>query len=200
MNKILFGINGCSGSGKSTISNKLRDINNEIIIINQDMFYKDIHDNIDIKNYNFDHPSSFDMNYFIEILKNIKKGDKIIKVPYYDYKIHKRIKYDEINIENKRIFIIDGIYLFNNKKIRDLLDIKIYVDTDLDICLLRRIKRDILERGRDMESILERYEKYVKYSYIKYIKPYKKHANIIFPNSKNNLEYLFKFTNIIKII
>lgn len=199
MNRILIGINGPSSSGKTSISKELKkNIEDEVIIINQDMFYKNIDEKIDIKEYNFDEPSSFEMDNFIKLLKNIKNGEKKIKIPEYNYKISKRIKYNEINIEKNKIFIIDGIFLFNNKEIRDLLNIKIYIDTDLDICLIRRIERDVLERDRNIDSIIERYEKYVRYGYKKYIEPYKNYANIIIPNGKNNLEYLYKLVKILK--
>ena len=194
--KYLIGITGCSSSGKTAIGRKFfKNFGKKSIIINQDSFYKTAEGNIE--EYNFDIPESIDFELFENVLQDIKSNKSIIRVPIYDYKIHKRVGLKNIDIKDIKVFIIDGIFLYYYRHIRELFDIKFFVDTDLDICLSRRIKRDIAERGRTIDMVMTRYKKFVKPSYIKYIQPVKQYANIIIPFGSDNYPFLDMFCNLL---
>jgi len=194
--KYLIGITGCSSSGKTALCHKFfKNFGKKSIIINQDSFYKTASGNIE--DYNFDIPNSIDFELFENVLKDIKSNKETINIPTYDYKTHKRIGFKNVNIKDTKIFIIDGIFLYYYQHIRKLFDIKFFVDTDLDICLSRRIKRDITERGSTIDMVMNRYEKFVKPSYIKYIQPIKQYANIIIPFGSDNYPFLDMFCNLL---
>ena len=160
MSKPLFiGITGGSGSGKTTIVKKIfaEVPQKSITIIEHDSYYKDQSEltfEERCKN-NYDHPFAFDTDLLVQHIKDLKEG-KAINKPIYDYEIHNRKK-ECVMVEPKEIIIVEGLLVFYEKKIRDLLDIKIFVDTDSDIRLMRRIIRDMNERGRTLESILNQY-------------------------------------------
>ncbi len=197
MERYIIGITGLSGSGKSSISNKfLEKFRGQSIIISQDSFYKSTPMDVNFDDYNLDVPAAIDFELFENILKDIKSGIEVVNIPIYDFKLHKRIGYREVNIKDTKIFIIDGIFIYYYQHIRQLFDIKFYIDTDPDVCLLRRIKRDISERGDTVEMVLDRYERFVKPSYVKYIHPVKKYANIIIPFGSDNYKYLDLFSDL----
>lgn len=186
---LLIGISGPSSSGKTTFASALLDrIGSEnIAIINHDSYYKDFsnyHYNDKIK-LNFDHPDSLDTYLLINDINNLLQY-KSIKVPLYNYTTYSRLKNEYIEINPRKIIIIDGILIYENKDLCDLFDLKIYLDVDEDIILQRRILRDTVERGRSKESVLYQYSTQVYPMYEKYVKPCKNIADIVI-NSNNTI-------------
>lgn len=190
MNEPLFiGISGGSGSGKTTIVRRIyKEVpERSIAIIEHDAYYKD-QSNITYEERcktNYDHPFAFDTDLFVEHIKELKKGS-VIQKPIYDYSTHNR-KEETIKVEPKEIIIVEGLLVFYEERIRDLLDIKIFVDTDADIRILRRINRDMRDRGRSLESIMNQYMSTVRPAHEQFIEPTKKYADIIVTEGGNNL-------------
>ena len=187
MNPIIIGIAGGTGSGKSTIVDIIKkQIGERITLIQQDSYYKDFsHLSLEKRDkINFDHPSSFDTKLFIEHINHIKSNE-IVYSPTYDYITHTRTTTTIKKIPNK-IIIVEGILLFENAVLRNLLDIKIYVDTDADLRILRRIKRDIKERARSLDSVIEQYYNTVRPMHIKFVEPSKRFADVIIPEGGEN--------------
>lgn len=185
---ILIGITGGTGSGKTTVANEIYKSFSEdcIAIIEQDSYYKD-QSNLSFDERiktNYDHPNAFDTALLIEHLKSLLEG-KIIYKPTYDFKAHNRGK-EKIKVEPKDIIIVEGIMLLQDPDIRRLLDIKIYVDTDDDVRIIRRILRDINERGRTIESVVDQYLNVVKPMHTQFVEPTKKYADIIIPEGGQN--------------
>lgn len=186
---IFIGISGGSGSGKTTIVNRIYSEvpENCISIVEHDAYYKD-QSNLTYEERcqtNYDHPFSFDTDLFVEHINNLKNG-QFIEKPIYDYEIHNRKK-DTIIVEPTEIVIVEGILVFYEERIRELLDIKIFVDTDADIRIMRRIMRDMKERGRNLDSIIAQYINTVRPAHEQFIEPSKKYADIIVTEGGNNL-------------
>lgn len=187
-NSIFVGIAGGSGSGKTTLSNKIQEaFGSDVSIIEQDAYYKDLsylpmHERDLV---NFDHPKALDFDLLKEHLIALKEGNSIEK-PTYDFKTHTRTSTTR-RIDPHSVVIIDGILLFAVPEIRELFDIKIYVDNQEDIRLLRRLERDINERGRDFESVRDQYLTTVKPMHARYVEPSKWFADIIIPSAHENL-------------
>lgn len=186
---LFIGITGGSGSGKTTIVNKIFSEVPEksIAIIEQDSYYKDqSHLSYEERcKTNYDHPFAFDTDLLIEHIELLKNGHAIEK-PLYDYEIHNRKK-ETMLIEPKEIIIIEGLLVFYDERIRNLLDIKIFVDTDADLRLIRRIIRDINERARTVDSVIAQYINTVRPAHEQFIEPTKKYADIIVTEGGNNL-------------
>lgn len=186
---LFIGITGGSGSGKTTIVNKIFSEVSEksIAIIEQDAYYKDqSHLSYEERcKTNYDHPFAFDTDLLIEHIEELKNGHAIEK-PLYDYEIHNRKK-ETMLIEPKEIIIIEGLLVFYDERIRNLLDIKIFVDTDSDLRLIRRIIRDINERARTVDSVIAQYINTVRPAHEQFIEPTKKYADIIVTEGGNNL-------------
>ena len=184
---VIIGIAGGTGSGKSTITDAIRrEVKNQITLIPQDSYYKNF-GLLPIEkrnNINYDHPDSFDNELLMEHLKLLKKNIPIQK-PIYDFKTHSRIDKTTL-IKPSRIIIVEGILIFENEQLRKLMDIKIFVDTDADIRILRRIDRDIKERGRSLESIVLQYRNTVQPMHIEFVEPSKRYADIIIPEGGAN--------------
>lgn len=185
---ILIGITGGTGSGKSTIADALYSnfSNERITMIQQDMYYKD-QSNLSMEERvktNYDHPMAFDNDLLVEHLQKLIKGEAIEK-PRYDFTIHNRAK-DTTTVEPREIIIVEGILILEDERIRDLLDIKVYVDTDADIRILRRLVRDIDERGRTVESVIDQYLKMVRPMHMEFTEPTKRYADIIIPEGGHN--------------
>ena len=153
----LIGITGGSGSGKSTVVRKIHEANRDSVCIEQDNYYKSATfvSNDNITAYNFDHPDAFDMDLMMANLEDLKAG-RAIEMPQYDF-VHHRRKDETLHVEPKSIIIVDGLMVLYDRRIRDLLDLKLYVDTPADIRFVRRLVRDINERGRTVESVVEQY-------------------------------------------
>ncbi|MQY79105.1 MAG: uridine kinase [Bacteroidetes bacterium] len=185
---LIVGITGGTGSGKTTVVNKIiKKLPKEaVVVIPQDSYYKD---NSDIplekrQEINFDHPRAIEFKLLIEHIKQLRKGEPV-KQPIYSYLTCTRAKETNI-VEPKDIIIIEGILILTNPELRNLMDIKVYVDADADDRLSRVIMRDIVERGRLVIKVLERYEKTVKPMHLQFIEPTKRYADIIVPQGGNN--------------
>jgi len=186
---ILIGIAGGSGSGKTLVSNRIyQDIGSDkVTIIQQDSYYKELnHLTFDErKKQNFDHPDAFDNSLLFDQLIALLSGHEI-EQPVYDFKTHARKK-ETIKISDNVIIVLEGILILHYPEIRNILDIKVYVDTDDDIRLIRRIRRDVEERNRDLKSILEQYENSVRPMHLQFVEPTKRYADIIIPGGGHNL-------------
>ena len=185
---ILIGITGGTGSGKSTIADALYSnfSKDRITMIQQDMYYKDqSHLSMEERvKTNYDHPMAFDNDLLVEHLQKLIKGEAIEK-PRYDFTVHNRAK-DTTTVEPREIIIVEGILILEDERIRNLLDIKVYVDTDADIRILRRLVRDIDERGRTVESVIDQYLKMVRPMHMEFTEPTKRYADIIIPEGGHN--------------
>ena len=185
---IFIGITGGTGSGKSTIAKEIyRQFGEDCIaMIEQDSYYKDqshlsMEDRVKT---NYDHPNAFDNNLLVSHLESLLNGHSIQK-PSYDFSIHNRIE-DTTKVEPKEIVIVEGILILEDPRIRELLDIKIYVDTDADVRIIRRMVRDINERGRTIESVINQYLNVVKPMHNQFTEPTKKFADLIIPEGGHN--------------
>lgn len=203
MNKpVLIGICGGTGSGKSTITEELlAGIPKErVVIIEQDSYYKDQSDlpfEERVKT-NYDHPFAFDNELLIEHLKMLISGESIEK-PEYNFENHIR-KEDTVKVEPRDIIILEGILILSEEQLRDLLDIKIFVDTDADVRIIRRILRDIKDRGRTLESVILQYLSTVRPAHLQFVEPSKKYADIIVPEGGQNKVAIDIITTKIKSI
>ncbi|RCT55094.1 uridine kinase [Winogradskyella sp. KYW1333] len=185
---LIIGIAGGTGCGKTTVVDTiLKELpEGEVGIISQDSYYKDTsHLSYDERvKINFDHPRSIDFDLLVDHLKQLKAG-KTIEQPIYSFVKHNRTG-DTVNTHPRKVIIVEGILILTNKELRDLFDIKIYVHADSDERLIRRLKRDISERGRDIEEVLSRYQNTLKPMHEQFIEPMKKYADIIIPNNRYN--------------
>ena len=185
---LIIGIAGGTGSGKTTVVNQiLNEITpDEVCVISQDSYYNATDDlTYDQRTkINFDHPASIDFELLVKDLKDLKKG-KIIEQPIYSFVSHNRIK-DTLKTHPRKVVIVEGILIFHNRELRKMFDIKIFVHADADERLIRRMRRDIKERGRDMDEVLDRYQNTLKPMHQQFIEPTKNYADIIIPNDKYN--------------
>ncbi|WP_148870917.1 uridine kinase [Tenacibaculum adriaticum] len=184
----IIGIAGGTGSGKTTVVNQI--INelpaDEVCVISQDSYYKAT-ENLSYEErtkINFDHPRAIDFELLVTHLNELKTGG-IIEQPVYSFVSHNRTK-DTIKTHPRKVVIIEGILIFNSEELRKLCDIKVFVHADADERLIRRIKRDITERGRDIEEVLSRYQSTLKPMHQQFIEPTKNYADIIIPNDRYN--------------
>lgn len=187
---LVIGIAGGSGSGKSTvvknITAQLKKQDN-VVIIPQDSYYKDLSDKTDEykRNNNFDHPDAIDWDLLCEQLSELKAG-KTVEQPVYSYISCSRSKTEKVIVHPAEVIIIEGILIFNCKKLRDQMDIKIFVDADDDDRLMRIMARDISNRGKDVHWVIERYSNTVKPMHLQFIEPSKRYADIIIPQGGHN--------------
>ena len=185
---IVIGVTGGSGSGKTTVSKAIYENlrGQSIQIINQDTYYNDQADMTmeERKAVNYDHPLAFDTALLIEQLDALRHN-QAVEMPVYDYKGYTRSQ-ATVHVEPQDVIILEGILILDDERLRDLMDIKVYVDADDDIRILRRIQRDMQERGRSLESIISQYLKTVKPMYHQFIEPTKRYADIIVPEGGEN--------------
>jgi len=185
---IIIGICGGTGSGKSTVARAIFESlpESNISILEQDAYYKDQTHLVmeDRVKTNYDHPLAFDTELLINHIKTLAEGNAINK-PIYDFSQHTRST-ENVRVESRDIIIIEGIMIFEDKRLRDIMDIKIFVDTDADIRIIRRITRDIRERGRTLESVIGQYLSTVKPAHEQFIEPTKKFADLIIPEGGYN--------------
>jgi uridine kinase len=192
----IIGITGGSGSGKTTIVNKIAEIVPDFQFIPQDNYYKSAEhiSNQNITAFNFDHPSAFDNDLIFEQLGALKAGEAV-DMPQYDFVRHRRAS-ETIRISPAKLVIFEGIMIFFEKRIRDLIDLKVYVDTPDDIRFIRRLQRDMKERGRTQDSVVRQYLEVVRPGHYQFVEPTKAYADIIVPEGGRNemaLEVLTSF-------
>ena len=196
---LVIGIAGGTGSGKTTLTNQIANLFKEhVTVLTHDNYYK-AHDEMAYEErcrLNYDHPNAFDTELMIKHLKALKNGESIL-CPLYDYTIHNRSN-DTITIHPNKVIIVEGILIFENKELCDLMDIRIFVDTDADLRIIRRIKRDVLERARSLESVTNQYMDTVKPMHEQYVEPSKRNANIIVPENSYNQPAMEMIQNYIR--
>ncbi|WP_456422073.1 uridine kinase [Lutibacter sp.] len=185
---LIIGIAGGTGSGKTTVVNQILNElpNDEVCVISQDSYYNAT-TNLSYEErtkINFDHPNAIDFDLLVKHLTQLKKGE-IIEQPVYSFVTHNRTEDTHIT-HPKKVIIVEGILIFNSKRLRDLFDIKIFVHADADERLIRRTRRDIEERGRDINEVLSRYQNTLKPMHQQFIEPTKNYADIIIPNDRYN--------------
>jgi uridine kinase len=188
MDLLIIGIAGGTGSGKTTVTEKIvsRLGSSDVVVIAHDSYYYDLshfhrHSPAEI---NYDHPEALETQLLIQNLRDLRAG-RIVREPLYDFSTHRR-RVDVRSITPKRIIIVEGILIFADKELRDLMDVKVYVDADADERLLRRLKRDMVERGRSIDSIIVQYISTVKPMHCEFVEPSKRWADIIIPGGGEN--------------
>ena len=189
MKPILIGIAGGSASGKSSIAQRLKNeysLTNSVVIIRQDDYYKDqSHLTMEERvKTNYDHPLAFDNDLLIEHLNKLMNGETIEK-PTYDYTVHNRSEVTE-TIKPCDVIVLEGLFVLESENLRNLLDMKIFVDTDADIRFIRRMVRDVKERGRSLDSVVSQYTTTVRVMHDLFIEPSKRYANLIIPEGGHN--------------
>lgn len=186
---LIIGVGGGSGSGKTTVVKKILEGigKDNILLIQHDSYYRDLgHLPLEERmKQNFDHPSSLETELMIRHVEALKSGYQV-EIPVYDFAAHTRAE-ETIKVAPARIILLDGILIFTEPALREQMDIKLFVDTDDDVRLLRRIRRDIMERGRDLEGVMNQYEKFVRPMHLEFVEPSKRYADIIIPRGGENL-------------
>ena len=199
-NKILvIGIAGGTGSGKTTLmKNLIARFAGDVTVLSHDNYYKR-HDELPYEErckLNYDEPAALETDLMARHLEALRRGESIL-CPVYDFAVHNRSD-ETVRIVPQRVIIVEGILIFENRQLRDLMDIKIFVDTDADVRLCRRIKRDVNKRGRTLESVLLQYQQTVKPMHEKYVEPSKRFADIVVPEGGKNLVALSMITGHIR--
>lgn len=199
---LIIGVTGGSGSGKTSVSQSI--YNNfpgkSILMLEQDSYYKS-QNHLSFEDRlktNYDHPFAFDTDLLVQHLKSLL-SKKTIEKPVYDYVNHTRSKATVLQ-EPREVIILEGILILEDQRLRDLMDIKIYVDTDDDIRIIRRIRRDMMERGRSLDSVIDQYLNVVKKMHEQFIEPTKKYADVIIPEGGANQVAIDLVTTKIKTI
>jgi len=188
MDPLIVGVAGGSGSGKTTVVKRIIEAFDEenILLLQHDFYYRDLsHLKLqERQKLNFDHPSSLETELLIRHIEALIQGYPV-ELPQYDFAKHTRKK-ETIKVTPRKVILIDGILIFSEPELRTLMDVKIFVDTDDDIRLLRRLQRDLEERERSLESVLEQYQKHVRPMHLKFVEPSKRYADIIIPRGGHN--------------
>ncbi len=184
----IIGVAGGTGSGKSTLVRKLQEafVADDVTTLCHDYYYKG-YDNLSYEErcgLNYDHPQSFDTDMMVQHIKALRDGVPVQR-PVYSFVEHNRLP-ETVRVMPSKVLIIDGILIFENKELRDLMDMKVYVDTDADLRLSRRMLRDVQERGRSMESVIEQYVNTVKPMHDEFVEPSKRYADVIIPEGGFN--------------
>lgn len=188
MNVTIIGVAGGTGSGKSTLVKRLREAfeDDDVVTLCHDFYYK-AHNELTYEErtkLNYDHPQAFDTQMLVEHLKALKNNVPI-EHPVYSFVEHNRME-ETVLVKPSRVIIVDGILIFENKELRDMMDIKVFVDTDADLRLARRILRDVCDRGRTMQSVIDQYVTTVKPMHEEFVEPSKKYADVIIPEGGFN--------------
>ena len=185
---MIIGISGGTGCGKTTVAQKIiASVGaGSVVYLQHDSYYRNLGDMpLDLRHrVNFDHPDAFDTELMINHIEALRAGEGI-EQPIYDYATHSR-KADTIHVEPRQVIIVEGIMVFGHPQLRSLMDMKIFVDTDADIRFIRRLDRDVHERGRTVESIIEQYTKTVRPMHLQFVEPSKRYADIIIPEGGHN--------------
>jgi uridine kinase len=192
----LIGIAGGTGSGKTTVANAIakRVGEERIAILSHDSYYRDFVDlpRDILDRQNFDHPDSLESELLVRHIKALKQG-MVVETPIYDFRVHRRAA-ETRRVEPRKVILVDGILIYAEPELRKLFDVRIYVDTDADIRLIRRLKRDLTERGRTVESVVTQYESTVRPMHMEFVEPSKRYADLIVPEGGENtvaLDFLF---------
>jgi len=185
---ILIGIAGASGSGKTLVANNIFESlgSDKVVVIQEDSYYKELSD-IPLEERaatNFDHPDAFDYDLLAKDLTKLLEGERISH-PIYDYKTHTRMK-ETKTVGPADLIILEGILIFSNEQLRELMDFRVFIDTALDTCFIRRLKRDITERARTVDSVIQQYKETVRPMYLEFVEPSKQHADILIPRGGKN--------------
>ena len=180
---MVIGIAGGSGSGKTTLAKEIeRRLGQRVIMLSHDAYYKR-HDDIPFhqrEKLNYDHPDALETDLLVEHIRQLKAG-QAIDCPVYDFSKHNRSD-DTVRIHPRRVIVVEGILIFQSKALRELMDLRIFVDAEADVRLCRRIQRDVSQRGRTVDSVLTQYEDTVRPMHLKFVEPTKKYASFILPN------------------
>jgi uridine kinase len=184
----VIGICGGTGSGKTTITNRLSQAlsANGVLVLQQDHYYRDLQ-NLTFEErsrQNFDHPNAVDTALLVDHIRKLRDGHSIDR-PIYDFSQHRRLP-ETVHLESRPAILIEGILIFENETLRNLMDLKVFVDTDADLRLIRRLVRDIRDRGRTLESVVEQYQKTVRPMHIEFVEPSKRYADVIIPEGGHN--------------
>lgn len=187
MDTMIIGIAGGTGSGKTTLTRRLKErFGGHVSVLYHDNYYKQ-HDDMPFEErckLNYDHPDAFDTDRMIQDIQALRRGETV-HCPTYDYTVHNRSA-ETVEVHPTKVILIEGILIFENKELRDLMDIKIFVDTDADVRILRRILRDVKERGRSLDSVVEQYLTTVKPMHEQFVEPSKRYADLIVPEGGKN--------------
>jgi len=186
---MIIGICGGTGSGKTTVANRILEAvsKEDVIFLQQDSYYRNL-DQMPLdyrRQVNFDHPDAIDNDLLVEHLRALKRGEAV-ELPLYDFKTHTR-KAETLHMDPRPIIIIEGILVFAEQRLLDEMDIKVYVDTPDDIRFIRRLRRDVAERGRTAESVIEQYLATVRPMHMQFVEPSKRYADVIIPEGGHNL-------------
>lgn len=186
---MIIGICGGTGSGKTTVANRILEsvCAREVVFIQQDSYYRNLKDlPLDFRQVaNFDHPDALDNELLIHHVRKLKNGEPI-DLPIYDFKTHSRLN-ETRPVDPKPIVIVEGILIFSEPRLLELMDIKVFVDTPDDIRFIRRLRRDIAERGRTVDSVIEQYTATVRPMHMQFVEPSKRYADVIIPEGGHNL-------------
>lgn len=186
---MIVGICGGTGSGKTTVANRILESvsADEVVFIQQDLYYRDLKDMpLDYRNAaNFDHPDALDNDLLVNHLKKLKLGEPV-ELPIYDFRTHSRLP-STTRVQPKRIVIVEGILIFAEPRLLEQMDVKVFVDTPDDIRFIRRLRRDIAERGRTLDSVVEQYMATVRPMHMQFVEPSKRFADVIIPEGGHNL-------------
>ncbi|MCA1579706.1 MAG: uridine kinase [Acidobacteria bacterium] len=189
MVSLIIGISGGTGSGKTTVANRILESvsADEVVFIQQDSYYRNINDlPLDYRNIaNFDHPDALDNDLLVNHVRRLKAGEAV-ELPVYDFKTSTRMN-DTRHVESKPIVIVEGILIFADPRLLEQMDIKVFVDTPDDVRFIRRLRRDLAERGRTVESVIEQYIATVRPMHMQFVEPSKRHADVIIPEGGHNL-------------
>jgi uridine kinase len=199
---MVIGICGGTGSGKTTVAHKIVTAvgAENVVFLQQDAYYRDLGDMpLEVKHHvNYDHPDAFDNDLLINHLRALKAGEGVA-LPVYDYTIHSRTA-EKRHIEPRPVIIIEGILIFVSAELRSLMDMKVFVDTDADIRFIRRLQRDLEERGRSPRSVIDQYQTTVRPMHLQFVEPSKRYADIIIPEGGDNQVGIDLITEKIKAI
>ncbi len=188
MDTMIIGIAGGTGSGKTTLTEKLKaEFGEDVSVLYHDNYYKS-HSEMPYEErtkLNYDHPDAFDTDLMIRDIQALRRGETV-RCPVYDYTIHDRSG-ETVEVRPTKVIIVEGILIFENQALRDLMDIKIFVDTDADVRILRRIMRDVKKRGRSLDSVVKQYLTTVKPMHEQFVEPSKRYADIVVLEGGHNL-------------
>lgn len=186
---LIIGICGGTGSGKTTVANRILESvsANEVVFIQQDSYYRNLTDlPLDYRHIaNFDHPDALDNDLLVNHVRRLKAGEAV-ELPLYDFKTHTRMN-ETRHVDPKPIVIVEGILIYADPRLLEQMDIKVFVDTPDDIRFIRRLRRDLAERGRTIESVIEQYIATVRPMHMQFVEPSKRHADVIIPEGGHNL-------------